>query len=168
MKTTTKQVLDVACGSKMFYFDKNDSRVLFQDKRREKHITPDSSTKQIREVIIDPDFIGDFTKLEFEDESFSLVVFDPPHLIKAGKKSFLAKKYGVLDIEWKQHLMLGFKECFRVLKNNGVLIFKWNETQIKVSEILKLTDEKPLFGNRCGKQMKSHWLCFLKGKYELT
>ena len=28
-----------------------------------------------------------------------------------------------------------------MLKPNGMLIFKWNETQIKVSEVLALTDQ---------------------------
>ena len=29
-----KPILDVACGGKMFYFDKKDARVLFCDKRK--------------------------------------------------------------------------------------------------------------------------------------
>lgn len=51
---------------------------------------------------------------------------------------------------------------FRVLKPNGTLIFKWNEHEIRVREILALTDQKPLFGNRCGKTAKSHWIVFMK------
>ena len=45
----------------------------------------------------------------------------------------------------------------------GVLIFKWNETDIKVSEILKLTNEKPIFGHKSGKRSNTHWICFMKG-----
>ena len=41
----------------------------------------------------------------------------------------------------------------------GVLIFKWNEDQIKLSEVLKAIDHKPLFGNR---RSKTHWLVFMK------
>ena len=33
MQQKQKPILDVACGGKMFYFDKNDPRVLFCDKR---------------------------------------------------------------------------------------------------------------------------------------
>ena len=47
----------------------------------------------------------------------------------------------------------------RVLKPNGTLIFKWNEQQIKLSEILKAIDYKPLFGN---KRSDTHWLVFMK------
>lgn len=31
---STKKILDACCGGKMFYFDKNDPRVLFQDIRQ--------------------------------------------------------------------------------------------------------------------------------------
>lgn len=44
----------------------------------------------------------------------------------------------------------------------GILIFKWNEDQIKVSEILALTNEKPLFGHKSGKRMSTHWITFMK------
>lgn len=47
----------------------------------------------------------------------------------------------------------------RVLEANGILVFKWNEEQIKLNEILKLTDVKALFGN---KRAKTHWLVFMK------
>jgi hypothetical protein len=49
-----------------------------------------------------------------------------------------------------------------VLEPHGVLIFKWNETQIKVNEILALTERAPLFGHKSGKRADTHWLCFMK------
>ncbi|PZQ93438.1 MAG: hypothetical protein DI539_31675, partial [Flavobacterium psychrophilum] len=49
---------------------------------------------------------------------------------------------------WRSDLRAGFKEAFRVLWPHGVLIFKWNETQIPVSQILALTDVKPAIGQR--------------------
>jgi hypothetical protein len=126
-----------------------------------------------------PDVIADFTSLPFEDSKFKLVVFDPPHLTRnigdskykemygsLSQKSITGYqqiKYGALYSDWKQMLSLGFKECFRVLEKNGILIFKWNDTDIKVSEILKLTDQKPLIGHKSGKASKTHWICFMKG-----
>lgn len=56
----------------------------------------------------------------------------------------------------------GFAECFRVLRPDGTLIFKWNEHEIPVSQILALTPHKPLFGQRCGKTAKTHWIVFMK------
>lgn len=156
-------VLDACCGSRMFWFNPSDPRALFVDKRRESHQLTDSSSKGgSRSLIVDPDIQADFTALPFADESFALAVFDPPHLVRNGKKSWLAKKYGKLEGDWREDIRQGFSECFRVLKPEGALIFKWNEFDIPVSQILALTPERPLIGNRCGKAARSHWIVFLK------
>ena len=147
----------------MFWFDRQNPDVVFCDKRRESHTLIDrSSTGGSRTLIIDPDLQADFTDLPFPDSSFALVVFDPPHLIRNGTKGWLAKKYGKLGTDWRKELSKGFSEGFRVLKPGGVLIFKWNEHDIPVSQILALTPIKPLIGNRCGKTAKSHWIVFMK------
>lgn len=147
----------------MFWFDREDDRAVFVDKRRETHVLPDRSSRGgSRTLIIDPDIQADFAALPFPDARFALVVFDPPHLVRQGKKSWLAKKYGKLEGKWQDDLRAGFSECFRVLKTEGTLIFKWNENDIPVSQILALTPERPLFGNRCGKNAKSHWIVFTK------
>lgn len=156
-------VLDACCGSRMFWFDRRDPRALFVDKRRETHELTDRSTKLgSRTLVIDPDLQADFTSLPFANESFALVVFDPPHLVRAGEKGWLAKKYGKLSGDWREELSNGFAECFRVLKPEGTLIFKWSEDQVPVSEVVALANSDPLFGNRCGRSAKSHWIVFLK------
>ena len=156
-------VLDACCGSRMFWFDREDSRAVFGDKRRESHSLKDKSSKGgSRELVIDPDILMDFRDMPFPAETFSLVCFDPPHLMSAGPKSWLALKYGKLGNDWRDDLRAGFTECFRVLKPAGTLVFKWNENQIPVKDVLALTEAKPLFGNRCGKTAKSHWLVFMK------
>lgn len=158
-----RTVLDACCGSRMFWFDKRDPRALFVDNRCESHTLKDKSSKGgSRELVIDPDMQEDFTNLPFPDAAFSLVVFDPPHLTGNGKSGWLAKKYGKLEGDWRNDIRAGFAECFRVLKPEGTLIFKWNETDIPVSEILALTPERPLFGNRHGRLNKSHWIVFQK------
>lgn len=160
---TTTAVLDACCGSRMFWFDRKDPRATFIDKRRETHMLRDSSNRNgERLLMVDPDYIADFTAIPWPDESFYLVVFDPPHLVRNGKSGWLAKKYGKLEGDWREELRKGFAECFRVLKPSGTLVFKWNETDVPVSDILSLTPELPLFGNRCGKSAKSHWIVFMK------
>lgn len=147
----------------MFWFDRNDARAIFVDKRRETHTLKDkSSTGGSRELVVDPDVIADFTQLPFSDNSFALVVFDPPHFTRNGDAGWMAKKYGKLEGNWQKELRAGFAECFRVLKPEGTLIFKWNENEIPVSSILALTDEKPLFGHRSGKNSQTHWIAFIK------
>ena len=150
------KILDVACGSRMFWFDKNHPDAIYMDNRKLQTTLCDG-----RILNINPDILGDFTNIPFDDNMFYLVVFDPPHLRKAGKDSWLAKKYGVLPDEWQQTIRDGFRECMRVLKPNGTLIFKWNEDQISVREILEVIQQKPLFGNR---RAKTHWLVFMKLK----
>lgn len=152
-----KTILDVCCGSKMFWFDKLNPDVLFGDIREESHTLCDGRALEIK-----PDMHINFTNLPFDSETFKLVVFDPPHLVQLGKNSWMAKKYGVLNETWQEDIKRGFSECFRVLKKDGVLIFKWNETQIKTSEILALTEYKPLFGHLSGKRSNTHWVTFIK------
>ena len=156
-------VLDACCGSRMFWFDRADPRAIFIDRRRETHELPDKSSKGgKRTLIVNPDIVADFTALPFADESFALVSFDPPHFERNGAKGWVGLKYGTLTGDWREMLRKGFAECFRVLKHEGVLVFKWCEDEIPVSQILALTPEKPLFGNRCGKTAKTHWVVFMK------
>lgn len=65
----------------MFYFNKHDERVLFQDIRKVKTILCDG-----RPFEVSPDVQADFTNMPYEDGSFSMVVFDPPHLVYSREK----------------------------------------------------------------------------------
>lgn len=105
------QVLDPCSASRMIWFDKGDQRALFGDIRDEEHLLCDG-----RVLKVEPDVIMDFRKLPFPDASFSMVVFDPPHLVRAGRESWLRLKYGILTDDWREDLRQGFAECFRVLK----------------------------------------------------
>lgn len=153
----SRRVLDPCCGSRMFWFDKQNHDVVYGDKRSESHVLCDGRTLRI-----EPDMLLDFTDMPFDDGAFKLVVFDPPHLTQAGPKSWLAAKYGKLTSSWRDDLRKGFEECFRVLASDGVLVFKWNETQVKVREVLALTPVQPLFGNTSGKKAGTHWYVFMK------
>lgn len=159
-----KRVLDVCCGGRMFWFDKANPDVLFVDERRVSK-TFVGKGRNGRMFSCDPDRIGDFRNLDFPSASFSLVVFDPPHLTSLGKNSYMAQKYGRLDKRtWREDIAKGFNECFRVLKRDGVLIFKWNEYDITLTEVLKLAPHAPLFGHPSGKMQLTHWVAFMKPK----
>jgi hypothetical protein len=150
-----KLILDACCGSKMFWFNKKHPKAVFMDNR-----TLETTLCDGRRLKIDPDIVADFKNIPFPDNKFKLVVFDPPHLIHAGQKSWLRLKYGCLDKNtWKEDIKIGFKECMRVLEKSGILIFKWNEDQIKLKELLSVLNVEPLFGD---KRAKTHWLVFMK------
>ena len=154
-----KPIIDVACGSKMFWFDKKNPNVEFCDIR----VIENHEYYPNRFLEIKPDTVCDFTSLPFDDNSFKLVVFDPPHLRRAGETSWLVLKYGKLGENWTEMLKDGFAECFRVLDLHGVLIFKWSEIDIPLKSILACINHKPLFGHASGKQSKTHWIVFMKG-----
>ena len=131
-----KLILDPASSMRSFYFDKKDPRVLFGDIREdETHLLTNGQTIKIK-----PDEVMDFRAIPYPDESFQAVIFDPPHMLRLSEKSWMRKKYGVLDSEnWRDDITKGFAECFRVLKTNGTLVFKWNEVSIPLKEVLALT-----------------------------
>ena len=158
-------ILDPCCGSRMMWFERMNPAVLFGDNRKETLTVSDRSHGKDdgkRVIHIHPDMLLDFRALPFPDNSFKLVAFDPPHMVRAGASSWLAAKYGKLGTGWREDLRSGFSECFRVLEEYGVLVFKWNETQVKLREILALTPHKPFFGNTSGKKAGTHWLVFMK------
>lgn len=69
----SKPILDACCGSRMFWFDKENKDVIFADIRDEEHILCDGRKMEVR-----PDVVHDFRKMDFENNSFKMVVFDPP------------------------------------------------------------------------------------------
>ena len=116
-----------------------------------------------------PDIVMDFRKMDFPDKSFKLVVFDPPHLTSLTETSVMGKKFGCLNAEtWQSDLQKGFSECWRVLKDYGVLVFKWNDIEISYKKVLSLIKERPLFFNITAGQKalkdghRSYWFVFMK------
>ena len=157
-----KIILDACCGGKMFWFDKSNPLTIFADIRSGQETFTDMGNTRTLEIY--PDVIHDFTNMPYPDKSFKLVIFDPPHLTHGGDKSWLVKKYGRLDKNWQEQLSKGFSECFRVLEENGILIFKWNETQVPVSDILALAEYSPIIGHKSGKRSNTHWMVFMKNE----
>ena len=138
-----KAVLDPCCGAKKFYFVKDAPVVLYGDIRDKSYVQCDGRT-----LTVHPDEQMDVTNLPFADESFALVIFDPPHLINVGESSFMAQSYGKLPANPLRFIYLGFSECWRVLKGNGTLIFKWSSDQIDLNDVLRALPVPPLMGTR--------------------
>lgn len=157
----SKKILDVTCGMRGIWFDKKHPAALYCDRRKEEHHVQ-TKNGGVKNIVIDPDVVCDFTELPFEDNSFSLVVFDPPHLTATGENSLMNKLYTKLEGDWRKMLHDGFRECMRVLKSDGVLIFKWSETSIPAREVWDAIGEKPLFGHRSGKKSGTFWGCYMK------
>jgi ubiquinone/menaquinone biosynthesis C-methylase UbiE len=128
-----KTILDVCCGSRMFYYDKENENTIYMDNREFEDILCDG-----RKLEIKPDIVADFRNIPFGDNTFKLVVFDPPHLVKVGEKSWLAKKYGRLNQDtWQDDLKKGFNECMRVLEKSGILSLSGMKNKSNLDKYLK-------------------------------
>lgn len=161
-----KFILDACCGPKQMWINKQHPNTLYIDIRREKK----GFSKHEPNMSVEPDFIMDFRKMDFPDNSFKLVVCDPPHMKTLGETSMFRQKYGCLNAEtWPIDLKMAFKEMWRVLQDYGVLILKWNNTEIPFKKVIKLFPDEPLFQNisvsrgKC----KTAWFCFMKIPNEL-
>lgn len=76
---------------------------------------------------------GDCRDLPIKDESINCQMFDPPFLATTGKSlslndnnNIINKRFGVYKNEKELHQMYidAMKESYRILKNDGILIFK--------------------------------------------
>lgn len=171
MNKATAIVLDACCGGRLMWFDPQDSRAVFVDVRNGEWAKDlgTEKTKGRAPIRVKPDIQADFTALPFQNSSFALVVLDPPHHTTArmGKgPNIMSSQYGVLLPGWEEMLRAGFAECFRVLRPDGVLIFKWCSREIPLARVLALTPEKPLFGHRTTKSTTTHWVAFIKAHNE--
>lgn len=161
-----KFILDASCSGRMFWFDKKHPNALYVDNRQIQKGTIKSSPN----FGIEPDYVMDFRKLRFQDKSFKLVVWDPPHQKNLDLNSWIGAKYGVLPKDWKPFILDGFNECYRVLEDYGILIFKWSKSHdkrgpkrdITLAELIKILPIRPLFGHPSGSKMNTIWMCFMK------
>jgi len=156
---TDKYILDVCCGCRQFWFDKNQKNTVYMDIRQE-----DKGFQNVRyNKQIKPDVIADFRNIPFPDNFFKLVIMDPPHIISEGPLFRMTQEYGWLEQDtWSYDIRKGFDECWRVLEEKGILIFKWNETSIKRKDILSTIRKQPLIGHPILSKLQTHWFCFMK------
>jgi len=162
------RILDPTASVRSIWFEKDRPEVIYGDLRVEKIIMEYPATKErkyerkrIFEIL--PDVQMDYTSMPFPDGTFDMVVWDPPHLYKIGTSSILAARYGKLPgfDTWKDNIRGGFDECWRVLKINGTLIFKWAVRDISLKEVLDLAPP-PLFGHKTGSNSQTRWITFVK------
>ena len=82
------KILDATCGLKGIWYQKNHPFVTFMDKRYINGSKQKSSNKlkDKRVIRITPDVVADWTKhLDFPDDHFDMIIFDPPHMIRNKK-----------------------------------------------------------------------------------
>ncbi len=160
-----KLILDACCGGRLCWFDKKHPQALYIDiVERPKGILP-----MRKNFSVEPDMIADFREMPFPARSFKIVLWDPPHIRDLPQEDFMRNRYGNLNGEtWKYDLTKGFNECWRVLEDYGVLIFKWSENDIPLKEVLSLFPVRPLFGHTTSKHGRTKWCVFMKFPADVT
>lgn len=159
-------ILDATASARSIWYQKENPYTIFMDMRQGTFSTKtDNTSKQsVRLWKVYPDILAKWQYLPFKNNSFDMIVFDPPHIFRNEhtKISTMMIKYGNLNQSWREEIRIGAAELFRALKPNGLFILKWSETDISINEILKLISYPPMFGTRTGQANNTHWITFIK------
>lgn len=161
------QILDACCGGRMWWWDKKHPLAVYMDNRvvPREHEPEIGSDKRhgSGSWACEPDLIGDFRAMPFEDGTFQLVLFDPPHVIRDEIKGHVTLQYGALPkASADDDLRRGFTECWRVLSAGGTLVFKWAGDPVRVRPHFPAN---PIVGTkvvRGGKGLGTRWFIFYK------
>lgn len=121
-------------------------------------------------IEIDPDKLGCITKIPWPDNTFSMVLFDPPH-DKWGKSSFMRVLYGSWNNEMFVHKVgPANQEFYRVLKPGGFLFVKIQDNKQRDKQLVELLSnfklllkihQAPLSGRT---KNKTYWMLFVRRK----
>lgn len=167
-QTTKEDILDATCGGRSIWLpgNKRNENTLYIDNRERE---PGFTGHEGRTYGVEPDEVQDFRDLSYNDEEFSLIVFDPPHIVRPdGMKKLtghVSRTYGALHAEtWQSDLRSGFEELWRVLKPDGTLVFKFGDTDVDFQYVLDLAPMDPLFGTTTKKTSttETRWFVFHK------
>ena len=147
-------ILDMTCGPRMTWFQKDRPDVIYCDKRQFEE------TKYGQQIKVHPDVICDSRRLPFGDNTFSGAYFDPPHIVRFNNMSWMAKKYSMLFTTWKEDLKECMNEAHRVTKPGSLICVKWSEIEIPKEDLFESIG-LPCFGTRTGKNNKTWWLVYI-------
>ena len=159
------KILDATAGFRGIWFEKNHPLVTFLDKRSGKYYYMSKSGKK-KCTHIKPDIVCEWKDINYPDNHFDMVVFDPPHIIQDANCNMVVDYGNLSKKTWRNDLTIAFKQLFRILKQNGIFILKWNECDKPIDEIIKLCQYRALFGTRTGLNNKNIWLVFVKYRLE--
>jgi hypothetical protein len=165
------EILEATTGNRSYWHDKHHPEVTFMDLRVEldgNFTIQGYDYDRNRSYTVSPDVQADYRELPFDDSTFDLVVFDPPHLVtNNGMKKLhgiLKRQYGCLHAQtWQRDMRLAFEELFRVMADHATLTFKFCDYHIGFNEILDEIPHEPMYGTTVKSGTHStRWITFNK------
>jgi DNA modification methylase len=173
-------ILDATAGNRTMWHDSPPEDTIFIDIEKK--------------LEIKPTIFADNTNTPFFDKQFDTIFYDPPHMfgdkgsfyVYPDAKSFkerwkgygeIPRYYGGDKYKTGQELILHIykaqKEFHRILKDDGLLWLKWNETEMPLRRILQLFDmwkELLILPIKAPSQTagtkQTFWVCMYKEKRE--
>lgn len=121
-------ILDVCCGAEKMYHGSQSqlatNEFITIDIRTGDFSYKSKSSVTTTSVIVKPKILADMRYLPFKDDTFDIIVCDPPHM-DCGLTGFMYKAWG----SWNQQetidiMKLANLEFSRCLRKNGTLILK--------------------------------------------
>jgi hypothetical protein len=169
-------ILDATAGNRTMWQTKSLEQIIYID------------VEQRLEV--KPTIFADNTNTPFFDKVFDTIFYDPPHMygdkgsfyVYPDSKSFLEKwkGYGVIpryyggdkyknQMQLIVHVYKAQKEFRRILKDDGLLWLKWNETAITLKRLLKLFEYWHIMltlptkaPSQTAGNKQTYWVCLAK------
>ena len=184
MTTKEELILDATAGNRTMWVTKN-AKIIYGDVEKR--------------LGFKPTIFMDNTKTPFPNNTFDTIFFDPPfacgkssvfgspnmemlveqypHLAKWAETRKYTSYYGndkfTSNNELLKYLRRAFCEFHRILKDDGLLWFKWGESKIKLKNVLKTAKgwnvllRLPIkrYNRKSGSQkINTFWLCLQQGE----
>ena len=175
-------ILDATAGNRTMWQVKDISHIIYVDMERK--------------LKNKPTLFADNTNLPFPNKTFDTIFYDPPHNWGGGDepnpiypseikkwaekhKPFAFTYYGwdkyKTRVQLIRHVYMAQKEFYRVLKDDGILLFKWNEMRIPLDRILgafdrwvQIMDLRVNDITHTASQHQTFWVLFVKEKGKTT
>jgi len=175
-------ILDATAGNRTMWQTKAINQIIYID--MEKKLT------------VKPMIFCCNTNTPFPDATFDSIFYDPPHFFNdtgsfyaiPDKETFLQKwqGYGTIpryyggdkyknQMQLLGHIFRAQKEFSRILKLDGLIWLKWNESMIKLGTVMRLFEDWiPLLtipvrlSNPNRTQKQTYWVCLCKSKKNYT